>query len=113
MTEQELRSLNRKELLEIMIEQGKRRWETSKAKYEEDLAFLKSEHEKDMDYLRTEYEKEIATLKRTWSVPGRRCRARRSPSMKRVPLRWPPCSSMGSSRPHKQPVSNTLRISAA
>ena len=63
MTEQELRSLNRKELLEIMIEQGKE-METSKAKYEEDLAFLKSEHEKDMDYLRTEYEKEIATLKK-------------------------------------------------
>ena len=63
MTEQELRSLNRKELLEIMIEQG-RELETSKAKYEKDLAFLKSEYEKDMDYLRTEYEKEIATLKR-------------------------------------------------
>ena len=63
MTEQELRSLNRKELLEIMIEQG-RELETSKAKYEEDLAFLKSEHEKDMDYLRTEYEKEIAALKK-------------------------------------------------
>lgn len=63
MTEQELRSLNRKELLEIMIEQG-RELETSKAKYEKDLAFLKSEHEKDMDYLRTEYEKEIAELKK-------------------------------------------------
>lgn len=63
MTEQELRSLNRKELLEIMIEQG-RELETSKAKYEKDLAFLKSEHEKDMDYLRTEYEKEIAALKK-------------------------------------------------
>lgn len=63
MTEQELRSLNRKELLEIMIEQG-RELETSKAKYERDLAFLKSEHEKDLDYLRTEYEKEIAALKK-------------------------------------------------
>ena len=63
MTEQELRSLNRKELLEIMIEQG-RELETSKAKYEKDLAFLKSEHEKDLDYLRTEYEKEIAALKK-------------------------------------------------
>ena len=62
MTEQELRSLNRKELLEIMIEQG-RELETSKMQYEKDLAFLKSEHEKDMDYLKTEYEKEIATLK--------------------------------------------------
>lgn len=63
MTEQELRSLNRKELLEIMIEQG-RELETSKAKYERNLAFLKSEHEKDLDYLRTEYEKEIAALKK-------------------------------------------------
>lgn len=63
MTEQELRSLNRKELLEIMIEQG-RELEISKAKYEKDLAFLKSEHEKDMDYLKAEYEKEIAALKK-------------------------------------------------
>ena len=63
MSEQELRSLNRKELLEIMIEQG-RDLEASKAKYEKDLAFLKSEHEKDMDYLRVEYEKEIAALKK-------------------------------------------------
>lgn len=66
MTEQELRSLrslNRKELLEIMLEQG-RELESSKAKYEKDLAFLKSENEKDRDYLKAEYEKEIAELKK-------------------------------------------------
>ena len=62
MTEQELRSLNRKELLEIMIEQG-RELESGKAKYEKDLAYLESEHEKDMDHLKNEYEKEILMLK--------------------------------------------------
>ncbi len=63
MTEQELRSLNRRELLEIMLEQG-REMENNKAQYEKDLAFLKSEHEKDMEYLKTEYEKEITLLKK-------------------------------------------------
>ena len=63
MTEQELRSLNRKELLEIMIEQGKE-LEARKTNYEKDLAFLKSEHERDKDYFKSEYEKEIALLKR-------------------------------------------------
>lgn len=62
MTERELRSLGRKELLEIMIEQGKE-METCKAQYEKDLEFLKSEHEKDREFLKAEYEKEIATLK--------------------------------------------------
>ena len=63
MTERELRSLSRKELLEIMIEQGKE-MESCKAKYEKDLAFLKSEHEKDREFLKEEYEKEIAALKK-------------------------------------------------
>ncbi len=62
MTERELRGLGRKELLEIMIEQGKE-METCKAQYEKDLEFLKSEHEKDREFLKAEYEKEIATLK--------------------------------------------------
>ena len=62
MTERELRSLGRKELLEIMVEQGKE-LETSKSKYEKDLEFLKSEHEKDREFLKSEYEKEIAALK--------------------------------------------------
>ena len=63
MTERELRSLGRKELLEIMIEQGKE-METCKAKYEKELEFLNSEHEKDREFLKAEYEKEIATLKK-------------------------------------------------
>ena len=62
MTERELRRLNRKELLEIMIEQGKE-METCKSQYEKDLEFLKSEHEKDLEMLKGEYEKEIASLK--------------------------------------------------
>ena len=73
MTERELRSLNRKELLEIMIEQGKE-MENRKAQYEKDLAFLNSEHDKDLelvkeeneknlDMLKDKYEKEIASLK--------------------------------------------------
>lgn len=62
MTERELRSLGRKELLEIMIEQGKE-MEASKAQYEKDLEFLKSEHERDREFLKTEYEKEITELR--------------------------------------------------
>ena len=61
-TEHELRSLNRKELLEIMIEQG-RELEECKLQYEKDLEFLKSEHEKDRAFLKSEYEKELASLK--------------------------------------------------
>ena len=63
MTEQELRSLNRKELLEIMIEQG-RELETSKGEIRKGSGLLKSEHEKDMDYLKSRIRKEIAALKR-------------------------------------------------
>ena len=62
MTERELRSLGRKELLEIMIEQG-REMETCKLQYEKDLEFLKAEHERDREFLKTEYEKEITGLK--------------------------------------------------
>lgn len=51
MTEQELRSLSRKELLEMMIEQGK------------ELEFVKAEYEKDLEFLKAEYEKEITSLK--------------------------------------------------
>ena len=51
MTEQELRSLSRKELLEMMIEQGK------------ELEFVKAEYEKDLEFLKTEHEKEITSLK--------------------------------------------------
>lgn len=51
MTEQELRSLSRKELLEMMIEQGK------------ELEFVKAEHEKDLEFLKAEHEKEIKLLK--------------------------------------------------
>ena len=63
MTERELRSLSRKELLEIMIEQGKE-LETCKQKYEKDREFLKTEHEKDREFLKSEYEKEISVLKK-------------------------------------------------
>lgn len=52
MTEQELRSLNRKELLEMMIEQGK------------ELEFVKTEYEKDLEFLKAEHEKEITALKK-------------------------------------------------
>lgn len=62
MTERELRSLGRKELLEIMVEQG-REMETCKLQYEKDLEFLKAEHERDREFLKTEYEKEIIGLK--------------------------------------------------
>ena len=55
MTEQELRSLSRKELLEMMIEQGKE-LEFVKAEYEKDLEFLKAEHEKEITSLKAELE---------------------------------------------------------
>ena len=47
MTERELRSLGRRELLELMIEQGKE-MESCQEQYENDLDFMKSEHEKDI-----------------------------------------------------------------
>lgn len=62
MTGQELRSLNRRELLEIMIEQGKE-LETSKEKYNKDLKFLKSTYEKEINALKTGHEKEVQALK--------------------------------------------------
>ncbi|MGI5958410.1 MAG: hypothetical protein ACOX60_03205 [Massiliimalia sp.] len=52
MTEQNLRNLGRKELLEMLIEQGK------------ELEFLKSEYEKDLEFLRSEHDKELAILKK-------------------------------------------------
>lgn len=52
MTEQNLRNLGRKELLEMLIEQGKK------------LEFLKSEYEKDLEFLRSEHDKELAVLKK-------------------------------------------------
>lgn len=55
MTEQELRSLGRKELLEMLIEQGKE-LEFLKAEYEKDLEFLKAEHVKETDALKKELE---------------------------------------------------------
>lgn len=61
MTEQELRSLSRKELLEVMIQQG-REMEACKSKYEKDLEFLRSEHEKNLAFLKTEQEKQLADL---------------------------------------------------
>ncbi len=51
MTERQLRSLGRKELLEMMIEQGK------------ELEFVKSEHAKDLEFVKAEHEKEINALK--------------------------------------------------
>lgn len=62
MTEQELRSLSRKELLEIMIEQGKT-IETNQAKYEMDLEFLKSAYEKEIASLQAQLEKERTAAK--------------------------------------------------
>lgn len=63
MTEHELRGLGRRQLLELMLEQGKE-MESSKAAYEKDLDFLKSEHERDLEYLKAEHEKEISQLKK-------------------------------------------------
>lgn len=62
MNEQELRNLNRKELLEIMIEQAKE-LESCKEQYEKDLTFLKSEHKNDIEMIKRDYEKEIISLK--------------------------------------------------
>lgn len=63
MTEHELRGLGRRQLLELMLEQGKE-MESSKAAYEKDLDFLKAEHERDLEYLKAEYEKETSQLKK-------------------------------------------------
>ena len=63
MTEHELRGLGRRQLLELMLEQGKE-MESSKAAYEKDLDFLKSEHERDLEYLKAEHEKETGQLKK-------------------------------------------------
>lgn len=63
MTEHELRSLGRRQLLELMLEQGKE-MESSKAAYEKDLDFLKAEHERDLEYLKAEHEKETSQLKK-------------------------------------------------
>lgn len=63
MTEHELRGLGRRQLLELMLEQGKE-MESSKAAYEKDLDFLKSEHERDLEYLKAEHEKETSRLKK-------------------------------------------------
>ena len=61
MTERELRSLSRRELLELMIEQGKE-MESCQEQYENDLDFMKSEHEKDIAQLKEDYEKELRDL---------------------------------------------------
>lgn len=61
MTERELRSLGRRELLELMIEQGKE-MESCQEQYENDLDFMKSEHEKDIAQLKEDYEKELRDL---------------------------------------------------
>lgn len=63
MTEHELRGLGRRQLLELMLEQGKE-MESSKAAYEKDLEFLKAEHERDLEYLKAEHEKETSQLKK-------------------------------------------------
>ena len=63
MTEHELRGLGRRQLLELMLEQGKE-MESSKAAYEKDLDFLKAEHERDLEYLKAEHEKETSQLKK-------------------------------------------------
>ena len=46
MSEQSLRGLSRRQLLELMIQQGKE-MESRKAAYEKDLAFMKSEHQRE------------------------------------------------------------------
>ena len=63
MSEQSLRGLSRRQLLELMIQQGKE-MESRKAAYEKDLAFMKSEHQRDLDFLKSEHEKETAQLKK-------------------------------------------------
>lgn len=62
MTDQKLQSLNRKELLEMLIEQGKE-LEFLKAEYERDLEFLKEEHRKETETLRKELEEAQRALK--------------------------------------------------
>ena len=62
MIERDLHSLSRKELLEIMIEQGKE-MESNKEKYRKDLDFLKTQYEKELDAMKAEYDKELADLK--------------------------------------------------
>ena len=52
MTERKLRGLGRKELLEMLIEQGK------------EMEFLRSEHEKDLKFLKAQHEKEVEGLKK-------------------------------------------------
>ena len=63
MTELDLRGLNRKELLKLMIEQAEE-MDAEKEKYERDIEFLKSEHEKDLEFLKEENEKEKEELKK-------------------------------------------------
>ncbi len=62
MTDQKLQSLNRKELLELLIEQGKE-LEFLKSEYERDLDFLKNEHRKELEALREELEAARTALK--------------------------------------------------
>ena len=62
MTEHELRGLGRRQLLELMLEQGKE-MESSKAAYEKDLDFLKAEHEKETSQLKKELEQAKAAIK--------------------------------------------------
>ena len=62
MTDQKLQSLNRKELLEMLIEQGKE-LEFLKSEYEKDLEFLKEEHRKESEALRKELEEAKRALK--------------------------------------------------
>ncbi len=61
MTERELRGLGRRDLLELMIEQG-RQMEAYQEKYESDLDFMKSEHDKDIEQLKEDYEKDIRDI---------------------------------------------------
>ena len=63
MTEKDLRSLSRKELLELLIEQG-RELEQLKSQREESLDHLRSEDEKKRNLLKAEHEKEIDALKK-------------------------------------------------
>lgn len=63
MTDQKLQSLNRKQLLEILIEQGKE-LEFLKSEYERDLEFLKEEHRKETDALKKELDKAHQALQK-------------------------------------------------
>lgn len=62
MTDKELRSLNRQELLEIMLKQGKE-LETIREEYSKDIEFLKTEHKNETDVLKKELEEARASLK--------------------------------------------------